>query len=128
MTMKHFKPHLPKTEQVAQNLFILTARGRVTVQPEDIIYLEANINYTTFYTIQRQFTTSFHLKFFGEALQEHPDFLRINKSYIINLNYLENLDWHKNTKQASLANGAKLPISRRKAKALKEILWSKLNN
>ena len=126
--MKHFKSHLAKTEKVAQNLYIRTSKGRVNVLPQDIIYLEAEINYTTFHTRYSSFTTSFHLKFFGQALNEHPDFLRINRAYLININYLIGLDWEKNIKEAQLINGACLPISRRKAKQLKDILWNKLNN
>jgi len=125
--MKHFKPLLPKTEHVAQNLYILTNGIRICVLPEEIIYLEASINYTTFHTENSKFMSSFHLKFFDEVLKEHSDFVRINKSYILNLKYLEALHWKKALKEVRLANGTCLPVSRRRASGLKEMLRSKLN-
>ena len=125
--MKHFRPHLPKTEQVAQNLYMNTAQGRVSVQQEDIIYLEAKENYTVFHTVNNRYITSFHLKFFGEVLKENPDFLRINRSYIVNLNFFEGLKWSSDVKEMKLQNGTHLVISRRRARKLKEVLLDKAN-
>ncbi|WP_165372244.1 LytR/AlgR family response regulator transcription factor [Emticicia agri] len=124
--MKQFKPSLPKTEHVAQNLFIMINGNRVAIQPQDIIYLEADINYTIFHTRNSKFTTAFHLKFFDAVLKEHSDFLRINKSYILNLKYLEGVRWQKAFKEARLTDGTCLPISRRRASGVKEILWNKM--
>lgn len=126
--MKQYNPSLPKTNHVAQNLFIMINGNRVAIQPKDIIYLEADVNYTIFHTRSSKFTTAFHLKFFDAALKEHNDFIRINKSYILNLNYLEDLRWKKAYKEARLTNGTRLTISRRKASGVKEILWNKVNN
>ena len=125
--MRHFKSHISKAEHIAQNLFILGKGGRIGIQPEDIVYLEGKINYTTLHTYQKRFIASFHLKFFGAALEQYPNFLRINKSYIINLDYLKSLDWHKTNKEAYLTDGTCLPISRRRAKELGKILWDTVN-
>lgn len=125
--MNQFKPYLPKTNQVAQNLFIMVNGNRMVIQPRDIIYLEADVNYTIFHTRNRKFITSFHLKFFDAALKEHTDFLRINKSYILNLQYLKGLQWRKAYKEARLTDGTRLPISRRRASGIKEALWNKVN-
>jgi two-component system, LytTR family, response regulator len=125
--MKYFKDNLSKNEQVAQNLFILKKDGRKQVNTEEIIYIQAHINYSTFYTRTQQFTTAFHLGFFEQSLEEQPNFVRINKSYLINLDFLTDLNWDKAQKEVRLSNGISLPISRRKAKQLKETLWQKLN-
>ncbi len=125
--MKQYKPSLPKTNHVAQNLFIMVNGNRLAIQPQEIIYLEADANYTIFHTKNRKFTTAFHLKFFDAVLKEHADFLRINKSYILNLNYLEGLRWKKALKEVHLADGTRLPVSRRKARGVKDILWNKVN-
>jgi two-component system, LytTR family, response regulator len=127
MTMKYFKDNLSKNEQVAQNLFILKKDGRKQVNTEEIIYIQAHINYSTFYTRTQQFTTAFHLGFFEQSLQEQPNFVRISKSYLINLNFLADLNWNQRQKAVQLSNGISLPISRRKAKQLKDTLWDKLN-
>jgi DNA-binding LytR/AlgR family response regulator len=124
--MNHFKPYLPKTNQVAQNLFIMVNGNRMAIRPQEIIYLEADANYTIFHTLNNKFITSFHLKFFDAALKEHNDFLRINKSYILNLQYLKGLQWKKAYKEARLTDGTLLPISRRKASGVKNILWNKV--
>lgn len=126
--MKHFNPDLPKTDHVAQNLFIMVNGRRRAIQPQDIIYLEADINYTVFHTRNSKFTTAFHLKFFDAVLKGHTDFLRINKSYILNVNYLESLHWKKAFKEVRLTDGTRLPISRRKASGVKGVLWNKVNN
>jgi DNA-binding LytR/AlgR family response regulator len=97
--VKHFRPHLAMTERVAQNLYMPISKGRIAIQPEDIMYLEAKVNYTIFHTTRKKIMTSFHLKFFDYALKDNPSFLRINRSYlaiyvccylyiIFNINYL----------------------------------------
>jgi DNA-binding LytR/AlgR family response regulator len=128
MTMKYFKDNLPKEERIAQNLFILKKDGREQVKAEEIIYIQADINYSTFYTRTQHFTTAFHLGFFEQSLQEQPNFVRISKSYILNINYLQRLVWSKNAKEVQLRDGTRLSISRRRARVLKEVLWGKLNH
>ena len=124
--MKHFRPYLAKTERVAQNLFMPTSKGREAIEPEDIIYLEAKVNYTIFHTTRKKIMTSFHLKFFDHALRDNPSFLRINRSYLVNINFLKSLDWANENKEAWLTDGTKLRISRRKAKELRELLMERL--
>ncbi|GAB3520321.1 LytR/AlgR family response regulator transcription factor [Emticicia fontis] len=125
--MKQFRPYLPKTDHVAQNLFIMINGTRKAIRPQDIIYLEADVNYTIFHTKTSKFITAFHLKFFDAVLKEHNDFLRINKSYILNIQYLEGLRWKKAYKEVRLTDGTSLPISRRRASSVKEILLNKVN-
>ena len=125
--MKQFKPCLSKENHVTQNLFILVNGNRKAIRPQDIIYLEADVNYTIFHTRDSKFMTAFHLKFFDAVLKEYTDFIRINKSYILNVNYLEDLRWKKAFKEARLTNGTRLTISRRKASGVKEVLWNKVN-
>jgi DNA-binding LytR/AlgR family response regulator len=125
--MKNYKEQLSKEERIAQNLYILIGNSREAILPEEIIFIAADINYSTFYMRHRQFTTSFHLGFFEQSLQEQSNFVRINKSYLINLNFLQDLAWEKPQKEVLLSNGISLPISRRKAKQLKDTLWDKLN-
>lgn len=126
--MKYHKQDLSENEPVAQNLFFLHKSERIRLNPDEVIYIEASVNYARLVTCRMTLTTSFHLGFFAESLKQHPNFIRINKSHLINLNYLKSLDWQKDTKEACLVNGSRLPISRRKAKALKDILWDKVNN
>lgn len=58
-----------------------------------LIYLEADANYAIFHALNHKFIAPFHLKFFDAALKEHNDFLLINKTYILNLQYLKGLQW-----------------------------------
>lgn len=125
--MKYYNAQLPETEKVAQNLFILIKTERVEIKPEEIIYMQADINYTNFVTLNRRFTTAFHLGFFEKSLETHPYLVRISKSFIVNINYLKDLRWQKVAKEARLLDGTSLPISRRRAKELKDVLWQKIN-
>jgi DNA-binding LytR/AlgR family response regulator len=126
--MKYHRQELPESERVAQNLYFLYKSERIKLNPDEVIYIEASVNYARLVTSDLTLTTSFHLGFFAESLKQHPNFIRINKSHLINLNYLKSLDWQKSIKEACLADGSRLPISRRKAKALKDVLWGKVNN
>jgi DNA-binding LytR/AlgR family response regulator len=93
--MKHFRPYLAKTERVAQNLYMPTSKGRIAIQPEDIMYLEAKVNYTIFHTTRKKIMTSFHLKFFDYALKDNPCFVRIIRLCTMNFNLMHLLNWRK---------------------------------
>ena len=117
--MKYFKTQILPEEKIAQNFYILIKDERVEIKPEEIIYIQADVNYTNFLTSSKKFTTSFHLGFYAEVLANHQDFLRISKSHLLNIRFLKKVLWHKDTKTAELKNGMQLPISRRQAREIR---------
>lgn len=72
-----------------KRLAIPTSEGLQFIRTEDIIYLEASVNYTNLHLVHRiKYTVSRTLKDFEEMLPADI-FLRIHSSYIINKNYVE---------------------------------------
>lgn len=96
-----------------QRIAIASMEGLIFVITNDIIYLEANSNYTNFYLIgNRKITASKTLKDFEELL---PDsiFIRIHHSYLINKNGVEKYIKGEGG-QVVMKNGVTLDVARRK--------------
>ncbi|HLG38988.1 MAG TPA: LytTR family DNA-binding domain-containing protein [Chitinophagaceae bacterium] len=100
---------------------IPTTEGLQFIKIEDIIYLEASINYTHIYCEgERKFLVSRTLKDFEDMLPAGI-FLRIHNSYIINKNFAEKYI-RGDGGQVVLSNGAMLDVAKRKkAEFLKAI-------
>jgi two-component system LytT family response regulator len=92
---------------------IPTTEGLQFVKVEDIIYLEASINYTHIYTTgQNKYIVSRTLKDFEDMLSPEI-FLRIHNSYIINKNFAEKY-LRGDGGQVVLSNGVILDVAKRK--------------
>jgi two-component system, LytTR family, response regulator len=101
-------------------LNILGLSGREQIPAEDIIYLEADINYTTIYTVSKpKHTMSFTLRKVEERIAG-SDFLRINRGLSINRNYLQTISHLKKAAFVTMSNGIMLPVSRRRYNNVKE--------
>ncbi|HTE32170.1 MAG TPA: LytTR family DNA-binding domain-containing protein [Chryseolinea sp.] len=103
---------LPK-KAAFQRLAIPTAEGLQFIKLNDIIYLEANINYTWFHLSGNQkYVVSRTLKDYEEMLPADI-FVRIHNSYIINKNFAERYIRGEGG-QVVLSNGTVLDVSKRK--------------
>lgn len=92
---------------------ISTSEGLQFIKVEEIIYLEASVNYTHIYsTTKRKYIASKTLKDFEEMLPTEI-FLRIHNSYIINKNYAEKYIRGEGG-QVVLSNGVTLDVAKRK--------------
>ncbi|MGY2133326.1 LytR/AlgR family response regulator transcription factor [Hymenobacter sp. HD11105] len=65
------------------------------IKVDDIIYFDADGNYITLHTLQRTFMLYESLTQLEQRL-DPSDFTRINRSYLINLNYVEELESYFN--------------------------------
>lgn len=87
---------------------------------DNIVCLQAQINYTKIFLIDKtsivvaKTLKSFEREFQG---QEFYRFYRSNKTYIINLDQIKNVEEVDNVLQIQLSNSIKIPVSRRKKKA-----------
>jgi len=105
-------------ENLAEKKHILriavpTSGGLQFIKVQDIIYLEASVNYThIFLTEKRKYTVSRTLKDFEDMLPTE-EFLRIHNSYIINKNFVEKYIRGEGG-QVVLTNNAVLEVSKRK--------------
>lgn len=80
------------------------------VDTNDILYIEAKRAYVVLYTNESTYTFSKSLKHFEQLFQLTRNFLRIHRSFIVNLDYLE--QFGKYNSQIRLKNGRLIPISK----------------
>ncbi|GAB3997949.1 hypothetical protein GCM10028807_44310 [Spirosoma daeguense] len=102
----------------------------VFISVDDILYLQGEGNYTFLYTRdKKRYLVSKTLKEF-EKLLDGTMFLRIHKSYIVNLGYVQQRISTK-SRQVQLADGREIDISRRRLKEISRQLyqyWQQLYN
>lgn len=99
-------------------------RGRIHIVPlQELIYLQATGDYVTLFTSSNgQFLKEQTMKFFESHLPSSR-FIRIHRSYIINIDYVDRVElMGKETYQLLLKNGTSLRISNTGYKLLKEQL------
>jgi two-component system LytT family response regulator len=89
---------------------------------EDIIYIKSDSNYTIYYLQNgEKLTSSKTLKQTKVNLQLML-FLRVNKSYLLNPDFINNISKEGNKVTVILKNGTQINVSRRKVLALKQKL------
>jgi two-component system LytT family response regulator len=93
--------------------------GRQNVNPEEVIRLEADVNYTRIYLSNgKNILVAKTLKEIGNRFGECPKFFRISKSMIINIDCIKQISHEKIIFQ----NGETCKPSRRRKKAFFEII------
>lgn len=92
------------------------SNGRIHVPVTDVLYFEGNGMYQVLYLQNgKREEIASRMDHLEESLLEHG-FLRIHKGYLVNYRWITRLD----KSEATLSDGEKIPISRRKAKAIRE--------
>lgn len=96
--------------------------GFRSVRPEDIVLLEADINYTVVHFKDgEKFIVATPLKSLQSRLEPF-NFYRTHKSFMVNLNCVRSyLEPHK---QAQMIDNKKITVSRRKVNGLKKSLMT----
>lgn len=91
---------------------------------KNIIYLKAEQNYTTIYSMDKNRIVIAKIlkEFEGTLCEENSDFVRIHKSYIVNIRYIRKFVRNEDA-FIILEDGTRLEVSRRK----KTMLISRLN-
>ncbi|WP_080240743.1 LytR/AlgR family response regulator transcription factor [Spirosoma rigui] len=109
-------PHFPASYQRGSHRIALPYVNRtIFISVDDILCLEGEGNYTFLHTRDRKrYLVSKTLKEFEKTL-DGSIFLRIHKSYIVNLAYVQRGVFNKE-RQVRLADGREVAISRRRMK------------
>ena len=114
--------NLQATSNQNQKIALTTGDGTIMVQMKEIMYLKADGSYTYFFLSSNQkILVSKRIAEF-ERLESMGDFLRVHRSYIVNLHHI-----HRISKQDSiiLENGEEFSISEEKKKLLNHWIKSK---
>ncbi|WP_207533182.1 LytR/AlgR family response regulator transcription factor [Desertivirga arenae] len=103
-----------KEEKSSRKLSIPSTHGFNVLETDDIIYLEADSNYTNFHLKNgEKVIISKPLKEFEDSLS-NVDFIRIHKSVMVNFKFVQGYS-NKNGLQIFLTNNVNLPVSRRRS-------------
>jgi len=106
----------PKQTTVSGKITIPLQNGFEVLQIQDILYCQADDNYTQIYLQDKKKLVSKTLKYFEEALRENG-FARVHKSYLVNVNAITE---YKKGKGGSIVlfNGKEIMVSPARKKEL----------
>jgi two-component system LytT family response regulator len=118
-SLNNLNDHLQSKNTSVTKLTISEQSGFRLVNVAELMYLQADDNYTVLYlTGERKILATRTMGEF-EKILDNPEFLRIHKSTIINLNFLAGYS-NSQGNFAELKNGSRLDISRRKLPEFRE--------
>ncbi len=93
---------------IPSRVCISTSEGKYFFNPDELIYFEADGAYTQIFSTSKKVYVSKNIKYFEEMLSAHPDFMRVHRSYLINL---KSVLKYQNSNAVQLNNGAVIQIS-----------------
>jgi DNA-binding LytR/AlgR family response regulator len=98
--------------------FLNPKRKKDLLLIDEVILMQASINYTIIYLHNgQQITSSYTLKFHEKNLQ-NTLFLRVNKTFLLNQQYIKGYSELNNVTVLHLENGLQIPVSRRRKSLL----------
>ncbi len=118
-SLNNLHEHLHSESPLVTKLTVADNLGFRLVNVEELMYLQADDNYTVLYLTGDQKIVATRTLGEFEKILEGPKFLRIHKSTIINLNFLLGYSSYEGN-FAELKNGTRLDISRRKLPEFRE--------
>ena len=113
------KPSSVYPIQMDDRIFMVHAR--------EILAIEVNQGETTIYTENKNYKTAEPLNAWEKKLPQ-PPFMRVHRSYLVNLNKIEEIQpWFNQTYQVTLGEHLKVPVSRSYEQVFKEKMGLKSN-
>ena len=91
-----------------------------TINEDSICYFQSSINYTLL-TLENgeKIVSGYNIKVY-EKLYEHSNFVKISRSNIVNIAFIQKTNFGKNVCSIQLANGDEMNVSRRQLRILKK--------
>ncbi len=118
-SLHNLQEHLQSKEGQVASITIPEQFGFRLVNLSELMYLQADNNYTMLYLTGDRIITATKTLGEFEKILESPEFFRIHKSTIINLNFLAGYSSFQGN-YADMRNGTRLDISRRKVPEFRE--------
>ena len=120
-SLKNLIRNIRNPEEEPQKISLQIGNDLKIIDVNDIMYLEADDNYTKLFIHQEIIIVSKTLKHF-ESLLDKVKFFRSHKSYLLNINYVDKIIKNENNHYAILKNDITLLIARRRLKDFKEVI------
>lgn len=106
------RPSETRAFENGKKIFVPERYGWRAVEIEHINYLEADRSYAKIHLLNKEvLTVSKNLKYFEHLLAGHPQFIRVQRSYIINAHYVRNI-LKQDSGYVVLENSEKVPVSK----------------
>jgi DNA-binding LytR/AlgR family response regulator len=100
---------------------VIPMGGRYNANPQEIMLMQADENYTKVYFSNGQkLTVATTLKILEQRFADCLEFFRTHKSYMVNIRYIKNFDTNRRDVFMLMNNGYRFEVSRRKKRAFKE--------
>lgn len=113
---------MAKTPGQQQRIVVKTGNKVKIIPLHEVQYLEADDDYVKIVTAEGQFLKNKTMQFYENMLDPQL-FVRVHRSYIIQLNQITKIDpYQKESHLATLRNGKQIPVSKTGYGKLKEIL------
>lgn len=104
--INNFENILPKT------ISIPTGSEYLFIKIDDILYIKADGSYTHIYiNNEKQITVSKNLKYFETALKDYNQFIRVHRSFLVNVFQMKKFD-KQNRGQIIMNDGAIIDLAR----------------
>ncbi len=118
--LNSFIPGKPVNADAIHSIIIPNGNHQVVIHTDQLMCLEGCGNYTFLYTNDgRRYLVSKTLKSYAAILDESM-FLRVHKSWIINLKYLQ--EFCEYERSLKLRGGREIAISRRRVREVCDVL------
>lgn len=105
-----------------QRMPVRTGSKILVIKFEDISYISAEDDYVKVVSSQGKYLKQVTMSYLEQSLPDHM-FVRIHRSYILNINYLKQLElFDKTSYRAILYDNSRLPVSRTGGKKLKKMI------
>jgi two-component system LytT family response regulator len=101
---------------IENGLISVRLNGRINfIKTSDLILLNSDLNYTEMHLVGgKKIVSSRTLLLFEGALKPDQNFIRANRSQLINVSHIQNVIFSEKTKKIVLSNGTVIEVSRRK--------------
>ncbi len=109
--LRSLMEHLLANQHEVQKIALPTMQGLEMVRVDQIVFVEADSNYTHFHLLSgNKILISKTLKQIEESLKEHDCFIRTHQSFLVNTRLIDR--YHRGSGGSlDMANGVQVPVS-----------------
>ncbi len=106
--------HQAKEKKLPRRIAISTSKGLEMMTVADILYLDAELNYTDFHYLhlgkKNKLTASLHLKVYETHFEPYAEFMKVHRSHIVNLMMVDR--YLKGDNTLVMRDGGLVPVAR----------------